>query len=237
MMEEQIKMSGKKRKNSSGMIIAIAGGVLLLVCVILVIINIAMGGKKSGDNDRDILDAYLANKEAEYSQEEKQKIVTAYKNLLEQQGEEYIDEFLTRDEQNELTLMGMTANVYVFRDFKNYGYLNADDSFMDVRDFDKIAGFDVDAPMGPDGFADLEHVDISIDGVSYTTADLRDEVASFLERFEAANAVEKTTTIYSVDTVDVDEKTRLYITYMDVQYDDDKNVTSLRVSGHLAMKD
>ena len=40
-----------------------------------------------------------------------------------------------------------------------------------------------------------------------------------------------------MDTVDVDEKTRLYITYMDVQYDDDKNVTSLRVSGHLAMKD
>lgn len=230
-------MSGKKRKNPAGLIIAIVAGALVLIFVILVVINMTAGSKKSGNHDRDILDSYLANKDAEYSQEEKQKIVTAYKNLLENEGEEYVDEFLTRDEQNELTLMGMTANVYVFRDFKNYGYLNADDSFMDVRDFDKIAGFDVDAPTGPDGYADLEHVDISIDGVSYTTADLREEVASFLERFEAANATEKTTTIYSVDTVDVDEKTRLYITYMDVQYDDDKNVTSLRVSGHLAMKD
>ena len=230
-------MSGKKRKNPAGLIIAIVIGALVLIFVILVVINMTAGSKKSGNHDRDILDSYLANKDAEYSQEEKQKIVTAYKNLLENEGEEYVDEFLTRDEQNELTLMGMTANVYVFRDFKNYGYLNADDSFMDVRDFDKIAGFDVDAPTGPDGYADLEHVDISIDGVSYTTADLREEVASFLERFEAANATEKTTTIYSVDTVDVDEKTRLYITYMDVQYDDDKNVTSLRVSGHLAMKD
>ena len=230
-------MADKKRKNSSGLIIGILSGILLLICVILVIVNITSGSKKSGNHDRDILDSYLANKDAEYSQEEKQEIVTAYKNLLENEGEEYVDEFLSKDDQYELTLMGMTANVYVFRDFKNYGYLNADDSFMDVRDFDKIAGFDVDASVGADGFADLEHVDISIDGVSYTTADLREEVASFLERFEKANANEKTTTIYSVDTVDVDEKTRLYITYMDVQYDDNKNVTSLRVSGHLALKD
>ena len=230
-------MADKKRKNSSGLIIGILSGILLLICVILVIVNITSGSKKSGNHDRDILDSYLANKDAEYSQEEKQEIVTAYKNLLENEGEEYVDEFLSKDDQYELTLMGMTANVYVFRDFKNYGYLNADDSFMDVRDFDKIAGFDVDASVGADGFADLEHVDISIDGVSYTTADLREEVASFLERFEEANANEKTTTIYSVDTVDVDEKTRLYITYMDVQYDDNKNVTSLRVSGHLALKD
>ena len=230
-------MADKKRKNSSGLIIGILLGILLLICVILVIVNITSGSKKSGNHDRDILDSYLANKDAEYSQEEKQEIVTAYKNLLENEGEEYVDEFLSKDDQYELTLMGMTANVYVFRDFKNYGYLNADDSFMDVRDFDKIAGFDVDASVGADGFADLEHVDISIDGVSYTTADLREEVASFLERFEKANATEKTTTIYSVDTVDVDEKTRLYITYMDVQYDDNKNVTSLRVSGHLALKD
>ena len=230
-------MADKKRKNSSGLIIGILLGILLLICVILVIVNITSGSKKSGNHDRDILDSYLANKDSEYSQEEKQEIVTAYKNLLENEGEEYVDEFLSKDDQYELTLMGMTANVYVFRDFKNYGYLNADDSFMDVRDFDKIAGFDVDASVGADGFADLEHVDISIDGVSYTTADLREEVASFLERFEKANATEKTTTIYSVDTVDVDEKTRLYITYMDVQYDDNKNVTSLRVSGHLALKD
>ena len=230
-------MADKKRKNSSGLIIGILSGILLLICVILVIVNITSGSKKSGNHDRDILDSYLANKDAEYSQEEKQEIVTAYKNLLENEGEEYVDEFLSKDDQYELTLMGMTANVYVFRDFKNYGYLNADDSFMDVRDFDKIAGFDVDASVGADGFADLEHVDISIDGVSYTTADLREEVASFLERFEEANANEKTTTICSVDTVDVDEKTRLYITYMDVQYDDNKNVTSLRVSGHLALKD
>jgi hypothetical protein len=207
------------------------------IVLMLLIMTISACGKKTGSDDRQILDDYLANKEAEYSDEEKTKIVTAYKNLLETEGEDYVDGFMTRDDQNLITLMGMSVNVYVFRDFKNYGYLNADDSFMDVRDFDRIAGFDVDAPLGTDGLADIAHVDINIDGVSYATADLTEEMASFLERFNAANEVEETKTIYGVDTVDVDEKTRLYITYMDVQYDDSFNVTSLRVSGHLAIKD
>ena len=208
-----------------------------LILLMLLILTISACGKKAGGSDRQILDDYLANKEAEYSDEEKTKIVTAYKNLLETEGEDYVDSFMTRDDQNLITLMGMSVNVFVFRDFKNYGYLNADDSFMDVRDFDRIAGFDVDAPLGADGLADIAHVDINIDGVSYATADLTEEMASFLDRFQAANAVEETKTIYSVDTVDVDEKTRLYITYMDVQYDDNWNVTALRVSGHLAVKD
>ena len=206
------------------------------IVLMLLTMTISACSKKAED-DRQILDDYLANKEAEYTDEEKTKIVTAYKNLLETKGEDYVDAFMTRDDQNLITLMGMSVNVYVFRDFKNYGYLNADDSFMDVKDFDRIAGFDVDAPLGTDGLADIAHVDINIDGVSYATADLTDEMASFLERFKKANETEETKTIYGVDTVDVDEKTRLYITYMDVQYDDSYNVTSLRVSGHLAMKD
>ena len=207
-----------------------------LIVLMLLIMTISACSQKAKD-DRQILDDYLANKEAEYTDEEKTKIVTAYKNLLETNGEEYVDAFMSRDDQNLITLMGMSVNVYVFRDFKNYGYLNADDSFMDVTDFDRIAGFDVDAPLGTDGLADIAHVDINIDGVSYATADLTDEMASFLERFKKANETEETKTIYGVDTVDVDEKTRLYITYMDVQYDDSYNVTSLRVSGHLAIKD
>ena len=207
-----------------------------LIVLMLLIMTISACSKMAKD-DRQILDDYLANKEAEYTDEEKTKIVTAYKNLLETEGEDYVDAFMSRDDQNLITLMGMSVNVYVFRDFKNYGYLNADDSFMDVTDFDRIAGFDVDAPLGTDGLADIAHVDINIDGVSYATADLTDEMASFLERFKKANETEETKTIYGVDTVDVDEKTRLYITYMDVQYDDSYNVTSLRVSGHLAIKD
>ncbi|MBR6149097.1 MAG: hypothetical protein IKQ44_12190 [Lachnospiraceae bacterium] len=207
-----------------------------LIVLMLLIMTISACSQKAKD-DRQILDDYLANKEAEYTDEEKTKIVTAYKNLLETEGEDYVDAFMSRDDQNLITLMGMSVNVYVFRDFKNYGYLNADDSFMDVTDFDRIAGFDVDAPLGTDGLADIAHVDINIDGVSYATADLTDEMASFLERFKKANETEETKTIYGVDTVDVDEKTRLYITYMDVQYDDSYNVTSLRVSGHLAIKD
>lgn len=206
------------------------------IVLMLLTMTISACSKKAED-DRQILDDYLANKEAEYTDEEKTKIVTAYKNLLETKGEDYVDAFMTRDDQNLITLMGMSVNVYVFRDFKNYGYLNADDSFMDVKDFDRIAGFDVDAPLGTDGLADIAHVDINIDGVSYATADLTDEMVSFLERFKKANETEETKTIYGVDTVDVDEKTRLYITYMDVQYDDSYNVTSLRVSGHLAIKD
>ena len=209
---------------------------IILIVLMLLIMTISACSKKAKD-DRQILDDYLANKEAEYTDEEKTKIVTAYKNLLETEGEDYVDAFMSRDDQNLITLMGMSVNVYVFRDFKNYGYLNADDSFMDVTDFDRIAGFDVDAPLGTDGLADIAHVDINIDGVSYATADLTDEMASFLERFKEANETEETKTIYGVDTVDVDEKTRLYITYMDVQYDDSYNVTSLRVSGHLAIKD
>ncbi len=209
---------------------------IILIVLMLLIMTISACSKKAKD-DRQILDDYLANKEAEYTDEEKTKIVTAYKNLLETEGEDYVDAFMSRDDQNLITLMGMSVNVYVFRDFKNYGYLNADDSFMDVTDFDRIAGFDVDAPLGTDGLADIAHVDINIDGVSYATADLTDEMASFLERFKKANETEETKTIYGVDTVDVDEKTRLYITYMDVQYDDSYNVTSLRVSGHLAIKD
>ncbi len=207
-----------------------------LIVLMLLIMTISACSQKAKD-DRQILDDYLANKEAEYTDEEKTKIVTAYKNLLETEGEDYVDAFMSRDDQNLITLMGMSVNVYVFRDFKNYGYLNADDSFMDVTDFDRIAGFDVDAPLGTDGLADIAHVDINIDGVSYATADLTDEMASFLEWFKKANETEETKTIYGVDTVDVDEKTRLYITYMDVQYDDSYNVTSLRVSGHLAIKD
>ena len=209
---------------------------IILIVLMLLIMTISACSKKAKD-DRQILDDYLANKEAEYTDEEKTKIVTAYKNLLETEGEDYVDAFMSRDDQNLITLMGMSVNVYVFRDFKNYGYLNADDSFMDVTDFDRIAGFDVDAPLGTDGLADIAHVDINIDGASYATADLTDEMASFLERFKKANETEETKTIYGVDTVDVDEKTRLYITYMDVQYDDSYNVTSLRVSGHLAIKD
>ena len=207
-----------------------------LIVLMLLIMTISACSQKAKD-DRQILDDYLANKEAEYTDEEKTKIVTAYKNLLETEGEDYVDAFMSRDDQNLITLMGMSVNVYVFRDFKNYGYLNADDSFMDVTDFDRIAGFDVDAPLGTDGLADIAHVDINIDGVSYATANLTDEMASFLERFKKANETEETKTIYGVDTVDVDEKTRLYITYMDVQYDDSYNVTSLRVSVHLAIKD
>ncbi|MBP5744808.1 MAG: hypothetical protein J6W58_00730, partial [Lachnospiraceae bacterium] len=170
------------------------------IVLMLLTMTISACSQKAED-DRQILDDYLANKEAEYTDEEKTKIVTAYKNLLETKGEDYVDAFMTRDDQNLITLMGMSVNVYVFRDFKNYGYLNADDSFMDVTDFDRIAGFDVDAPLGTDGLADIAHVDINIDGVSYATADLTDEMASFLERFKKANETEETKTIYGVDTV------------------------------------
>lgn len=206
---------------------------VVVACVILVILNLKPSGANS---DRAVVEKYFANAEKEYSNDEKVEIVTAYKNLLENEGEDYVDDFLTRDQQNELTFMGMGVNVYVFRDYKNYGYLNSDDSFINVEGYKTIAGFDVDAAIGADGFANLEAVEIKIDGEVWAVADLRDEIADFMTRFDAANEVEKTTTIYGVDKVDVDENTRLYITYLDVQYDDSKNVTALRVSGHLLMK-
>lgn len=223
--------ANKKKNNPIKYIIAIVA-VVVVVAVVCLIIFLA-GGNKS---DRDILDDYLANKDKEYTSEEQVKIVTAYKNLLETEGEDYVDEFMSVEEQTNITLMGMMVNVYVFRDFKTYGYLNSDNSFIDVAGYSTIAGFDVDAATGADGLADLSAVEITIDGKLCTTADLTDEINDFTERFKKANEVEKTTTIYGVDKVDVDENTRLYITYIDAQYDNSYNVTHLRVSGHLLTK-
>ena len=209
-------------------------GSVLLVAIIAIILAFIPIGKV--DSNEKIIQNYLENKDKEYSDEEKTEIVTAYKTLLDEQGEEYVDNIFTREEQTELTYLGMTVNVYVFRDFKNYGYLNSDNSFIDVSDFNTIAGFDVDAALGADGFADIAHVEIIIDGDVYATADLTEEMASFLQRLQAQKDADGSVTIFGVDSVDVDENTRLYITYIDAQYDDSFNVTSLRVSGHLAMK-
>lgn len=209
-------------------------GSVLLVAIIAIILAFIPIGKV--DSNEKIIQNYLENKDKEYSDEEKTEIVTAYKTLLDEQGEEYVDNIFTREEQTELTYLGMTVNVYVFRDFKNYGYLNSDNSFIDVSDFNTIAGFDVDAALGADGFADIAHVEIIIDGEVYATADLTEEMASFLKRLQAQKEADGSVTIFGVDSVDVDENTRLYITYIDAQYDDSFNVTSLRVSGHLAMK-
>lgn len=213
--------------------IIITGSVLLVAIVALILAFVPF---RKVDSNEKIIQNYLENKDKEYSDEEKTEIVTAYKNLLDEQGEEYVDNIFTREEQTELTYLGMTVNVYVFRDFKNYGYLNSDNSFIDVSDFNTIAGFDVDAALGSDGFADIAHVEIIIDGEVYATADLTEEMASFLQRLQAQKEADGSVTIFGVDSVDVDENTRLYITYIDAQYDDSFNVTSLRVSGHLAMK-
>lgn len=212
----------------------IIGGIVLIAIVALILVLVPF--KQAGGSNEKIIQKYLANKDKEYTDEEKVKIVTAYKDLLDEHGEDYVDTLLTREEQTELTYMGMPLNIYVFRDFKNYGYLNSDNSFIDVSDFNTIAGFDVDAVPGPDGFADIAHVDITIDGDVYATADLTEEMASFLQRLQAQKDADGSNTIMGVDTVDVDADTRLYITYIDAQYDDSFNVTSLRVSGHLAMK-
>lgn len=211
----------------------ILGSVLLVAIVAIILVFIPI---EKVDSNEKIIQNYLENKDKEYSDEEKTEIVTAYKTLLDEQGEEYVDNIFTREEQTELTYLGMTVNVYVFRDFKNYGYLNSDNSFIDVSDFNTIAGFDVDAALGADGFADIAHVEIIIDGEVYATADLTEEMASFLQRLQAQKEADGSVTIFGVDSVDVDENTRLYITYIDAQYDDSFNVTSLRVSGHLAMK-
>lgn len=208
----------------------------VLLCCSLLFTACNTGTASNEQTDQEIIENYLANKSSEYSDEDKVKIVTAYKNLLETNGEDYVDALLTRDEQNELTFMGMSVNVYVFRDYKNYGYLNSDNSFIDVKDFSSIAGFDVDAPTGADGYADIAHVDITIDNKTYATADLTEEINSFLDRYEEAKKTSDSNTIYGVDVVDVDSDTRLYITYLDVQYDDSRNITSLRVSGHLALR-
>lgn len=214
-------------------LIMFVGTVLGVIVAIVLLIVLLVPGKKENRTDKQIVLDYVANQEKEYTDEEKIQITTAYKNMLETEGEEATDMLISQDDQTAITLMGMSVNVYVFRDFKNNGYLNGDNSFIDVEGYKTIAGFDVDANIGADGFANLEQVDIVIDNQLCTTVDLRDEIASFRERFEQANVANKTTTIYGVDMVDVDENTRLYITYLDVQYDDSWNITSLRVSGHL----
>lgn len=187
-------------------------------------------------DDKTIVNDYIENQDKEYSDEEKIEIVTAYKNMLENEGEEYVDSLFSQEDQTAITFLGMSVNMYVFRDFKKTGYLNADDSFIDVADYSRIAGFDVDAATGADGYADIANVDIVIDGTKHTTANLTDEMSSFFERLNKAKETEDVNTIYGVDAVDIDDNTRIYITYMDVKYDDSYNVTALRVSGHLVMK-
>lgn len=210
--------------------------IIPIVVMVIGVISAIIFISKPAKDDLSIVREFVVNQDKEYSDEEKIEIVTAYKNILENGGEEQLDMILTQEEQTAITYLGMTVNMYVFRDFKKRAYLNADDSFMDVADFNKIAGFDVDAVIDADGFADIGNIDISIDGNSYATANLTNEMKSFFERLNKAKEQEDVNTIYSVDAVDIDENTRLYITYMDVEYDDDFKVKSLRVSGHLAMK-
>lgn len=226
-------MKKKKTSKKNKSIFVILGIVAVIVVIAIGLVVFLHKGAKS---DRAIIDDYLANQGKEYTSEEQAQIATAYKNLLETEGEEYVDGFMTQEEQTGITLMGMMVNVYVFRDFKTNGYLNSDNSFIDVTGFSTIAGFDVDGAMGADGFVNLDEVEITIDGKLCATANLRDEIASFTDRFKKANETEKTATIYGVDMVDIDESTRIYITYLDVQYDSDYNVTYMRVSGHLLQK-
>lgn len=211
-----------------------------IIAPIVVILGLLAGyyvinSRPVNDNRAIVLD-FVQNQDKEYSDNEKIKIVTAYKEMLENNGEDYVDNFFTKEEQMAVTYLGMGVNMYVFRDFKNTAYLNAADSFIDVEGYSKIAGFDVDGTPGADGFVDLANVEIVIDGTSYATADLTAEIASFFERLNKANEINPVNTIYGVDTVEVDDNTRLYITYLDVSYDDSYNVTALRVSGHLVLK-
>lgn len=212
----------------------IIGGAVLLVILIAVLAVIIFTPKKK--SDQDIVMSYLAHKDKEYSEEDKREIVIAYKTLLETQGDEYVDNLISREDQNDITFMGMSVNEYVFRDYKHYAYLNSNNSFIDVAGYDTIAGFDVNAEMGSDGYADLKNVSITIDDKEWARVDLTAEIESFFERFDKATETENTNTIYGVDKVNVDDNTRLYITYLDVQYDDSRNITALRVSGHLLMK-
>jgi len=212
----------------------IIGAAVLAIMIIAVIAVLVFMPKKKSDFDI-VLD-YIANKDKEYSQDEKVQIVKAYKNLLETEGEEAVDMQISREDQTDITFLGMSVNEYVFRDYKHVAYLNSDNSFIDVAGYSTIAGFDVNAANGPDGYANLEEVEISIDDKVWAVANLRDEITGFLERFDKANEEQSTSTIYGVDKVNIDDKTRIYITYLEVQYDDSRNITSLRVSGHLLMK-
>lgn len=220
-----------KSKKLVGIIIGIVAVIALIIAVVL------LCKPNKIKNNRQIVADYIENPDKEYTDDEKREIVIAYKNMLEEYGEEAVDELLTREEQTQITFLGMQVNEYVFRDFKNVAYLNADNSFMDVADYSYIAGFDVDGSLDATGFVNLKEVDITIDGRHYANADLTDEMQSFFERLRKANESDKVNTIMGVDTVDVDENTRLYITYIDVQYDDSENVTRLRVSGHLCLKE
>jgi len=212
----------------------ILAGIVALAAIIIIAILCKPNKKK---DNQTVIANYLENPDKEYTDEEKKEIVIAYKNMLSEEGEVAVDALFTQDEQTQITYLGMQVNEYVFRDFKNVAYLNADNSFMDVKDYTYIAGFDVDGIADETGFINLKEVDITIDDVHYANANLTDELISFFDRLRILKANENANTVLGVDTVDVDENTRLYITYMDVSYDDSENVTSLRVSGHLCLKE
>ncbi len=68
------------------------------MCILL------FGGKKDKERtDKEIVLDYIANQQQEYTDEQKVEIVTAYKNMLETEGEEATDMILSQEDQTALS--------------------------------------------------------------------------------------------------------------------------------------
>lgn len=180
-------------------------------------------------NQRATINRYLAD--PAYGMSHSKRVVGAYQYLLKSEGEEYIDAILTREQQTAISDMGLMSGQYVFRDYSERAYLNSDDSFIPVKGYEYIAGFDA---YWQD-YYDLSDFPIEVDGIEVGHFELTDEINSVIERHENRGDDE---IIYGVDEVVVNDDCKLYVTYVEVIYDgESKEISSMRISGHIVFNE
>lgn len=180
-------------------------------------------------NQKAIVNKYI--NDPAYGMSNAKKVVGAYQYLLEEEGEDYVDAILTKEQQSAISDMSLMSGQYVFRDFSERAYLNADDSFIPVKGYEYIAGFDA---YWQD-YYDLTDFPIEIDGIEVGRFDMTDEIASVMARHEQNN---NDSTIYGVDEVVVSDDCKLYVTYVEVVYDkDSREISSMRISGHIVFNE
>ena len=174
-----------------------------------------------------IIKEYLSGGLDSEDERMRKRLIGAYDYLLNEEGEDYVDKYLTREQQDEIMDLGRYVGEYVYRDYNERAYLNADDSFIPVSGFDYIAGFDNEQS----GSVDVSSFSIEIDGYDLGSFDLSEEIDDFKARYEEGDD----STLYGVDVVDISDGCRLYITYIELIYDSESGeISTLRVSGHVA---
>lgn len=216
-----------KRKHIDKIII-----VMMALTVIVALIPGTNAVDASKASQKNVIKNFIKNG-MPATQEEQKKICGAYKYLLNQAGEDYVDKLLTREQQQTISAMGTMTGEYVFRDYTKTYTLTSNNSFIPTTGYDIIAGFDtyVDNSSGE---VDVSNVVITVDNSEFGPFDFTDEV----ERVKMLCQSEVAGYYQGEDIIKVSDDCEIVVTYFRVLSDDEINtVKELRVSGHLLFKD